>query len=79
MATSSNVVPLNGSERTIVPGSKVIGPVHPDERVEVTVRLRPRAPISAAAWAEATAAPPIKNRKYLTREQLARQHGAVAR
>jgi kumamolisin len=77
MATSANLVPLKGSERTAVPGSKVIGPAHPDERVEVTVRIRPRAPISAETLAEATTAAPIKNRKYLTREQLAQQHGAA--
>ena len=42
MATQSNIVALTGSDRKAVPGSKVIGPVHPDERVLVTVRLRPR-------------------------------------
>ncbi len=34
-------------------------------------------PIAAKTWSEATAGPPIKDRKYLTRERLAAQHGAA--
>ncbi len=43
MAVPANMVPLPGSQLVPVAGSQVIGPAHADERVEVTVRLRPRA------------------------------------
>jgi kumamolisin len=77
MSTQSHRVPLKGSERTAVTGSKVVGRAHPHERIEVTVRLRPRAAIRAHTWSEATRAS-IKDRKYLTREQLAAERGASA-
>ena len=43
MSTNSKHVSLAGSHRNAVLGSSVIGPVHPHERIEVTVRIRPRA------------------------------------
>ena len=79
MATQAKHVPLSGSHRNAVPGSSVIGPAHPHERIEVTVRLRPRAPIPQAVKLEATAArSSATERRYLTREQLAADHGASA-
>jgi hypothetical protein len=55
MSTQTPRVPLAGSHRRLVTASRVIGPAHPDERIEVTVRLRPRAAIPAAVTAAATA------------------------
>jgi kumamolisin len=40
MASPKNPVP--GSERTPLPGSRSVGPADPDERLEVTVRVRSR-------------------------------------
>ena len=36
-----------GSERSIVPGAKAVGDVTPDERFEVTLRLRSKSPEKA--------------------------------
>jgi kumamolisin len=55
----------------------MIGPSHPDERFEVTVRLRPRDSITAKAWSDATGAS-IPDRRFLTRQQLSRERGAAA-
>ncbi len=78
MSSQAKKVQLTGSHRPPMPKSKLIGPVHPEERVEVTVRLRPRAPLSAAEQAASIAARSPKKRRYLTREQLADAHGATA-
>ena len=56
MSSQAKKVKLAGSHRPPMPKSQLIGPVHPDERVEVTVRLRPRAPLSAAVQAATLAA-----------------------
>ncbi len=76
MAVPANMVPLPGSATNPVPGSQVVGPVYPDERIEVTVRLRPRAPLPAAVAARAMSAGPPETRDYLTRDQLAADYGA---
>jgi kumamolisin len=76
MALHPDKVQLAGSHRPPMPNSKVLGPTHPEERVEVTIRLRPRAPISAAVHAT-TAAQSPKGRQYLSRKQLSDAHGAT--
>jgi kumamolisin len=76
MAAPANRVPVPGSEIDPVPGSQVVGPVHPDERIEVTVRLRPRAALPADVRARTMHAGPPESRDYLSREQLAADHGA---
>jgi kumamolisin len=54
-------VRVGGSERAPIPGAETVGPVDPDERIEMTVVLRRRAPL-----------PPGR----LTRAELAERHGA---
>ncbi len=76
MATQATHVSLSGSHRNAVTGSRLIGPAHPDQRIEVTVRLRSRANISLAVRSAATAARSPHQRRYLTREKLASDHGA---
>ncbi len=76
MSTQAKHVPLAGSHRNAVPGSTVIGPAHPDQRIEVTVRLRARAAIPHSVRMDATAER-HGERRYLTREQLAADHGAL--
>ena len=74
---SRHIIP--GSERHALDGAKAIGPARPDERVEVTLRLRAKTPIAhalAAAGAGDDTHP--GQRKYLTREQFAASHGADA-
>ncbi len=76
MAASANMVPLPGSVISPVPGSQLVGPVHPDERIEVTVRLRPRAALPAAVKTQTMHAGPPDARNYLSRQQLAADYGA---
>ncbi len=66
-------VPIPGSIRLAMRGSKSLGPARPDERFEVTVRLRRRAPLPALML-EGTLHP--RARTYLTHDQLTAQHGA---
>ncbi|MFL6697598.1 MAG: protease pro-enzyme activation domain-containing protein [Vitreoscilla sp.] len=63
---------LPGSERQPLAGARAIGPVRPDERIEVTLRVRPKAPIAQAQPDDTHPA----RRSYLTREEFADAHGA---
>lgn len=72
--TSSSI--LEGSGRALRSGSRLIGPSKPDERVEVTVRVRPRSR-SLPSAEKIGALMPLK-RRYLSREEFAAAHGAAA-
>ena len=78
MSAQANRVSLSGSHRNSVTGSSVIGPSHPHQRIEVTVRLRHRAEIPREVRLDATAARRPHERRYLTRDKLAADHGASA-
>src|SRR5215469_15931900 len=68
---------LPGTERKLVPGSEVVGPVDPSELVSVSIRLRSRAPSSdLEARVNALGVQPIGARTYLTQEQFAEAYGA---
>lgn len=70
---------IPGSERTQVAGARHVGAVHPDERLEVTVRLRPKAPLPSPTSADAGGALADvlpAQRHYLTRDEFAAAHGA---
>jgi kumamolisin len=68
---------IPGSERHALEGAKAVGPARPDERVEVTLRLRARTPIAHALTAGGAGDDTHPGqRKYLTREQFAAGHGA---
>jgi kumamolisin len=60
-----------------MPGAREIGPADPNEIIEVTIRLRPRGgktpPVSAATLRQLPA-----ERRFLTREELEKAHGADA-
>jgi len=74
---SRHIIP--GSERQPLKGAKAIGPARPDERIEVTVRLRSKAPVVQALAADgASGDTHPARRQYLTREQFAAAHGADA-
>ena len=70
---------IPGSERHALEGAKAIGPARPDERIEVTLRLRARTPV-AHALTDSGAGDDTHpgQRKYLTRAQFAASHGADA-
>jgi kumamolisin len=74
-------VQLSGSERAPIPGARVIGPVPPDERIELTIRVRaaPGAavaasarPLSRAELGQARAADPAEVSAV---EAFVREHG----
>lgn len=68
-------IPLKGSERVPLSGSRAVGPADPTERLQVTVLLRRRAQQSfrerVGKLAEGN-----PSSEPLTREQFARQYGA---
>lgn len=72
-------VVLKGSKRDELPGGRDTGAADPKERIVVSIVLRRRSPKSVlnAAKSAATKAPP-RARKYLSREQFVRRHGASA-
>ncbi|MFZ3211944.1 MAG: S53 family peptidase [Terriglobales bacterium] len=75
MPTGKQHVALVGSERSPMAGAREVGPANPDERLEVSIRLRSRAGKKPPLTAEALAQP-LEQRKLLTRDQLEKQHGA---
>jgi kumamolisin len=71
-----NRVPLAGSEKHPVAGAEQVGDAHPDERLEVTVRVGRRAEQQLAAHLNQLAATAPEAREHLSREAYAQQHGA---
>ena len=70
---------IPGSERHALEGAQAVGAARPDERIEVTLRLRAKTPVAHAAAASGVADDTHPGqRKYLTREQFAAAHGADA-
>jgi kumamolisin len=83
MATPKNRKIVPGSEKKALPNAKVIGKADPEERIEITVALRPRssgasigARKAAASKAMSAAAQLPEQRQYLSREAFAAQTGA---
>jgi kumamolisin len=65
---------LKGSERSAVPGARVVAPANPAERLEVSVLVRRRGKQAL----QSRLASVLADRKtpYLTRAEFAREHGA---
>ena len=76
MARSTKHVPVVGSERAPVPGARAIRPTAASERVEVTVRVRPRSSSKKLPMPEQLGALLPRDRKYLSRKQLDATHAA---
>lgn len=76
MPTNPNHGTVRGSERTSLPGAHAVGPVPPDERFEVTVRVRRKTALQSLAADGFHADRLPAKRRYLTREQYAAGHGA---
>jgi kumamolisin len=72
-----NHVAIPGSDKRLLPNSRPAGPVDASQMVSVTVRVRSTGDTQdLAGKARDLAATPLADRVYLTREQLAAQHGA---
>jgi len=76
MAEHKNRVVLPGSERAARPGSRVVGAPDPDERIEISILVRPRKPLHTLTPAEALGSAAPHQRKYLSREEFAAAYGA---
>ena len=76
MPTNSNRVTVRGSERVPLSGARVVGLVTKDERFEVTVRVRRKAPLQSAMPNGFHVDQLPKKRHYLSREEYATAHGA---
>src|SRR6185437_11019658 len=73
MPKSRNRVELESSRRHKWANGKDVGPVDPNEQIEVSVYLRRSQSLPNA---EEIGTTPIASRKYLSREEFARGHAA---
>ncbi|HXJ94855.1 MAG TPA: S53 family peptidase [Terriglobia bacterium] len=75
MAKPSKLVPISGSERHVRSGAREVGAPDPNERISVSVLLRPRKPLTDLASGKQLGAN-LQQRSYLSREEFAAQYGA---
>lgn len=76
---ASAYVPLAGSHRELLPNSRPAGSIDPSEITSVTVRTRAATNIAELEGKlETLYEQPLNERVYLSREDLARQHGGRA-
>ncbi len=68
-------VTITGSERAPLHGARLVGPANPQERIEVTLLLRP-ASSAALPSLERTGNVKPHERTHLSREEFAAKHGA---
>src|SRR5512145_191182 len=76
MASHDQSVPLPGSARAPLPNAHVVGSTAPDERLEVTVRVRPRSSLQTLATAKTMTAHLPHERQYMSRADYAARYGA---
>ena len=76
MSAEAGYVSLPGSEREPLPQASVMAPADPKERLEVTVRVRPRQPLPSAEEMAAMAAQLPSERRYMSAEEYEQQYGA---
>ncbi|HSY08965.1 MAG TPA: S53 family peptidase [Steroidobacteraceae bacterium] len=70
-------VKLAGSERSVMPGARVAARISPEERFEVTVRLRPGATLPSSG-ADFLSDRPVRKRRYLSRASYVKKYGTRA-
>jgi len=68
-------VTIAGSERAMLPGARLVGPANPQERIDVTLTLRP---VSSTALPSLERTGNVKphERPHLSREEFEAKHGA---
>ncbi len=76
MAKREDRVELKGSARAALPGGQDVGPADPNQQIEVSVLLRRGSKPSEFPSAAETGTRLPRQRKYLSREEFARTHGA---
>jgi len=72
MVVSKEFKPISGSERVPLRNAREIGASDPNEVVEVTVVLRSKGSDAHAASIKEMSAQPLKERRYLSHEELQR-------
>jgi kumamolisin len=68
--SASSRVKVVGSDKAPLKGSKTLGAVGPDIRIEATIHVRRRKQANAAATMRALTAQPLAARQFLSRDQL---------
>lgn len=76
MSTEQNRVPIPGSERQALPDARVVGPVDPNERIEITITVRPRPSAAATAAADQLGTRWPRDRQNLSRDEFDATFGA---
>ena len=76
MAKREERVELKGSARAALPGAQDTGPADPNQQIEVSVLLRRGSKQEKRVSADEVGALPLNKRKYLSREEFAKLHGA---
>jgi kumamolisin len=71
--SASDRVQVPGSERQLDPAHTRVGDVDPQSEIDLTVYVRPRAPLD---WVDEEAARPPARRRVPSREQWAQEYGA---
>jgi len=75
MSTPKKNFAIAGSERAPLEGAREIGPANPNEKVDVTIRLRSRAGKKPIVSADEFTKP-IQKRTILSRKEFEQRHGA---
>ncbi|GGC66572.1 S53 family peptidase [Undibacterium terreum] len=78
MASNSTHTIVAGSERKPMRGAHSLGPVQPDQQVEITIRLRDKSGSQTTGTHATSADTHPAARGYMTREEFAAAHGASA-
>src|SRR5579859_3102049 len=76
MPDTESKAPVPGSERAPLPGARVVGAADPNERIEVTVLVRPRPSSAAPPSIEDLGARLPRERQPLSREEYEAAQGA---
>jgi kumamolisin len=76
MSETKPYSPVAGSEHRTVPGASMAGPADPDEEIKVTVVVRRRPSANRQEVISEIYSRPPGQRRYLTHDELAAQHGA---
>ena len=75
MSTPKKHIAIAGSERAPLQGAREIGPASPNEKLDVTIRLRSRAGKKPIVSADEFTKP-IEKRTILSRKEFEQRHGA---
>ena len=73
---SQSKIPLVGSERSLMRGSRQRGAADPNERIQVTVLVRRPASKEIAGRIEQNISRPPRERQHISREEFRSKHGA---